>query len=100
MHLKGSGQEVFCKRIAAFLSRSRALSRAYVVRRFLSDLGPHDNIVQRLYQLSTRGSILLDLGSIKEESFISFQCAEYTHHFSLVLFKGLIVLCNVLGVQP
>ena len=96
MHLRGSGHEVFCKRIVALLSRSRA----YVVQRFLSDLGPHDNIVQRLYQLSTRGNILLDPGSIKGELFISFECAEYTRHFSLVLFKGLITLCNVLGVHP
>ena len=65
MHLRGSGHEVFCNRITALLSRSRALSRAFVVQRFLSDLGPHDNILQRLYQLSTHGNILLDLGSMK-----------------------------------
>ena len=83
--LRGSGHEVFCNRITALLSRSRALSRAFVVQRFLSDLGPHDNIVQRLYQLSTRGNILLDLGSIKEELFISFQCTIHTPFFSCTI---------------
>ena len=99
MHLRGSGHEVFCRNIAALLSRSRALSHTYIVQRFLSDLGPHDNIVQRLYQLSIRGSILLDLGSVKGELFISFQLRN-THTIFHVQFKGLIILCNVLGVHP
>ena len=44
----------------------KALPRANIVQRFVSNLGPHDKIVQCLCQLSTRGSISLDQGSIKE----------------------------------
>ena len=96
MHLRGSGHEFFCSSVAAWLSRSRAPSRAYIVQRVLSDLGPHDNIVQRLYLLRTRGSILLVQGSIKGELVI-MSCTEYTPFF--VKLKGLIFLYKVLGVQ-
>ena len=99
MHLRGSVQEVFCRSVVAWLSRSCALSRAHIVQRILSDFGPHDNIVQRLYLLSINTWRHL-IGSTQYKRRVGYHVLRHWIHTPFfVQFEGLIILFNVLGVQ-